>query len=159
MTEPKKKRNLKTKSDIFQPPKGDKTTRRKAVKQTVLEYMDKGLSAEEAYCIANPGHTPTARLLQLYRKEHQHITLSHPVLVAKAQDAIAETLDGHTIVTEQGETITPTYSNRLQAAQMVLDRAEPIIKVSHNLNVNASVPIVDLSKYLNIPQPPVSQEK
>ena len=64
MTEPKKKRNLKdskavdgqkrkrsltSKSDIFQPPKGDKTTRRKAVKQTVLEYMDKGLSAEETY--------------------------------------------------------------------------------------------------------------
>jgi len=119
-----------------------------AKKKLVMEYMTKGLTAEEAYAVANPGHAPTKRLMQMYRKEHQTVTLSNPVLVEAAQNVIAETLDG-LVLERNGEKIIPTYSNRLQAAQMVLDRAEPIIKINQNLNINSSVNIIDLSNYLS----------
>ena len=129
-------------------PVGNKKGQSKALKQKVLQYMDKGLSAEESYCIANPGHTPTKRLMQMYRKEHQTLLLTNPILVEAAQNVIADTLDGIALEVN-GELIAPTHSNRLQAAQMVLDRAEPIIKINQNLNINAECSVVDLSRYLN----------
>jgi hypothetical protein len=114
-----------------------------------MHYMDKGLSAEEAYALANPHHSPTKRLMQMYRKEHQNIVLANPILVEAAHNAIAETLDG-VVLERNGEKIIPTYTNRLAAAQMVLDRAEPIIKINQNLNINSDIKLVDLSNYINI---------
>ena len=126
---------------------GNKAGDKKATKEKLFSYMDKGLSAEEAYLIANPGKTPTKRLMQIYRKEYNTIQLTNPIIVEAAQNVVADILDGVPLECN-GEYIPPTHSNRLQAAQMVLDRAEPIIKLNQNLNINADVNIVDLSKYL-----------
>lgn len=45
--------------------------------------------------------------------------------------------------------VYPTHTNRLTAASMVLERAEPVIQhvESHNLNVQLDMSPVDLSKY------------
>ena len=40
-------------------------------------------------------------------------------------------------------------STVLAATQMVFDRVQPIVKVNHNLNVNAKVDPVDLSEYMS----------
>lgn len=100
-------------------------------KNKVLEYMNKGLTAREAYQLVFADE-PTKRRLQQYTKEHRALTLTNPVLVQKAHDVISETLEGKVLV-QDGVQIVPTYSNRLQAAAMVLDRAEPIIKINQNL--------------------------
>ena len=45
------------------------------------------------------------------------------------------------------EEIAPTWTNKIAAASMIYDRVEPV--VHQNLNVNATISPVDLSKYTN----------
>jgi hypothetical protein len=126
----------------------EKLNPRTVRKNKVLEYMNKGLSAREAYTLVHPGDEPTTRRMQQLTKEHKALTLTSPPMVEAAHNVILETLEGKVIISG-GEKIIPTASNRLQAAAMVLDRAEPIIRINQNLNINSELKVIDLEKYRN----------
>lgn len=94
-------------------------------------------------------------------KKSESFTINTPAMRKRALKAITETLDMKPVDREiynskTGEIITvkerPTITNRLQAAGMVVDRSEPIIRRNENLNVNADISPVDLSAYLR-PKP------
>jgi hypothetical protein len=121
-------------------------------KNKVFEYMNRGLSVEEAYALAFPGEDATQRRMQQYKKEFKTLTLTRPEMVESAHKVIKDTLDAKVII-RGDDKIIPTYSNRLQAAAMVLDRAEPIIKINQNLNVNTELALVDLERYRNSNSP------
>jgi len=97
--------------------------------------------------------------LSRFRKKVSKLLVAQPKRVRSAMQALDDTLrmvpityDASRPVAGVGkvdytETIMPSITNRLAAAAMVLDRADPIIKHNVNLNVNTDISPVDLSEY------------
>lgn len=81
-------------------------------------------------------------------------TLCKPAVVKKAHKAVLDTLEMKPIKRTKKvkgviveEEILPTHTNRLQAAQLVLDRVEPVVQRHENVNVNLDFSPIDLSQY------------
>ncbi len=109
----------------------------------MLQLMDKDISPEDAAKLVKGKDKICRSTKEDLKKKHARYSLTKPKLVKLAHKAIEETL----AMTEVNE-VKPSYTNRLTAAQMVMDRVEPVVKVNHNLNVNANVDPVDLTAYM-----------
>lgn len=81
-------------------------------------------------------------------------TLCKPAAIKKAHKAVLDVLQmkpvkrtkfvkGEAVVEE----ILPTHTNRLQAAQLILDRVEPVVQRHETVNVNLDFSPIDLSQY------------
>ena len=111
----------------------------------MFEMLDRGLTIDEAWTLSKPGKELTPANKSLIKQKFELYSLQHPKRIKKAALAVDKTLSGKSI----GDAKPPNTSDILTAAKMVLDRAEPIINTSQNININTSVSPVDLSKYLN----------
>jgi hypothetical protein len=138
----------------------------------VMQAMDKGLSAEEAYFLVTGKRVMHRNTKSDLKKKHDKWLLSRPQLQKLASNAVRDTLKMMPVETESVETcpgckagqdkpsckvcsgtgvlktvIHPSYTNRLAAAAMVVDRVDPVVRQSMNLNVNKTFIEVDLVKY------------
>lgn len=113
--------------------------------RTIKKLVDSGVPIDEAYTLAQPDKPVTRQAQHSMRKKLEAIALTEPKRVNKAIKAIESTLQGK----PTGSVKNISTSDVLNAAKMVLDRAEPIVNVNQNLNVNVSASPVDLSQYLN----------
>lgn len=113
-----------------------------------LNLMDKGVNVRDAHKLATGQEKTSAQSLSALNKKFKQHSLTRPDIVKLAHRAVKETLKMVEVVNSKGEVTTPSHTNRLAAAQMVMDRAEPVVKVNHNLNINAEISPVDLSKYM-----------
>ena len=111
----------------------------------IFKYLDKGLSIEEAYKLVKPDRELTRQAKHELCKKHELYSLQNPKRVKKAALAIDKTLSGQIV----GDAKQPNASDILTAAKMVLDRAEPVINVNQNLNVNVDISPINLDKYKN----------
>ena len=138
--------------------KGQLTTKvRTAIKLTA----DHGVPVKEAMILAGYGPRLPNSTVKGIRDKAAKYALTSPRMVRKAHRAIEDTLDMKPItyaaskpvagigVVDYTETIMPTVTNRLAAASMVMDRDQPTINRNVNLNINADLHPVDLSKYCN----------
>ncbi len=114
--------------------------------QAVKLIVNHGLDAKTALKLAtgnpNPGRTAVGEL----RRKAARYSLTRPAMVKMAHDVVKKTLagepDSYTTqkLTRSGEVVTvtetvaPTHTNKLTAAAMVFDRAEPVIRQNVNLN-------------------------
>jgi hypothetical protein len=96
--------------------------------------------------MARNGNPPADRTVTDFRRKAAAYSLTRPAMVKLAHDAVKNALSGQVdtyttqkmnkngeIVTIQ-ETIAPTVTNKLVAAAMVMDRNQPIVHQSVNLN-------------------------
>lgn len=109
----------------------------------VFKYMDRGLSINEAYKLVKPEKELSRQGAYELKKKHEQYSLLNPKRVKKAALAIDKTLNGRAI----GDAAPPKHSDVLNAARQVLDRAEPIVTVNQNFNVNADISPVNLDSY------------
>ena len=87
------------------------------------------------------------------------LSLIHPKMVKSAARVIRDVLDlkpievERTTVTKSGQVVDytdniyPSHTNAIQAAAMVYDRVEPVVRQQVNLNLNADIAPVDLEAY------------
>lgn len=120
-------------------PRGKRGPYSKTVAKAKL--IDSGVPIEEALKIVNPSAQLTKAAKDNAIKATQNYLLTQPEMVHLAKNAVKETLEMATV-----NGVQPTVSNRISAAQMVFDRAEPIIKQSEDVHHVIFHP-VDLSKY------------
>ena len=137
--------------------------------QEIMKLMDQGLTPEEACKLAKDKDNIHANTKTDLKQKHERWLLTRPAIVKLAQKAVKDTLQMKAIKTGSqvlcpeckgrareetvcplcsdvglvNEAVTPTTTNRLAAAQMVMDRADPVIK--KNLNINASLNFTDVS--------------
>ena len=102
---------------------------------------ENGLKTEEA---AKALDYKTSSAYQINAKLKKY-SLTHKKMVKSASKVVQNILDGKA----WGSIDKIKDNSALMAAQMVYDRIEPIVRQSMNLNVNADISPVDLSKYLN----------
>lgn len=81
-------------------------------------------------------------------------TLCKPAAIKKAHKAVLDVLEMKPVKKKKlakgvvvEEEILPTHTNRLQAAQLVLDRVEPVVQRHENVNVNLDYSPIDLSQF------------
>jgi hypothetical protein len=114
----------------------------------IFKFMDKGVDVKDAYSLVKPDKQPSIHALKKMKSEYNKWSLCKPDMVESAHNAVKETIEMKKV---KGQ--LPSINNRLQAASMVLDRAEPKVTVNHSTNVDISYDPVDLAKYL------ISQDK
>jgi hypothetical protein len=110
--------------------------------QQILKLVSMGMSIEEAYEICEPNKPLKSYTKRRLKKQLQDYTLKTTKFVKLAHKAIEDTLKMKEI---NGS--APTVTNRLVAANMVLERCEPVIK-EQKTEVSITWLPVDLSKYL-----------
>jgi len=118
-----------------------------------IALMSSGLNAAEAVRCVDGIEKPSARRVKRAEEMFERFSLAHPELVNAAQKVVKDAMEFKPKV-RKGKVITPTYAQALEAAKMVLDRADPVI--NRNLNVNINVDPVDLSRYREPGQQEVS---
>jgi hypothetical protein len=122
-----------------------------------LTMMDNGVDALTALQLTNNKQKISPVTKYKLEKKYQRYSLLSPNMRKMAHNAIKDCLSDAPIIQKrkdkQGneiiEEIPPTWTNKIAAASMVYDRAEPVVRQNANLNVNVDVHPVDLSLYLN----------
>lgn len=120
-----------------------------------------GLEKNAAFKLASGKDRFTAQAVCAQEKKFKKWSLARPSLIKSATKAIEETLKMSPVEMEVFNPKTgtvenikqyPSFTNRLTAAGMIVDRADPIIKKTENLNLNAELAApIDLSAYLMRP--------
>ena len=114
----------------------------------VFTLMDKGLCAEDATKLIKNKDKLSPNAKTKINKKYAQYSLQKPAIVKLAHNAIKDTLNMTEVVDSSGNVSIPSHTNRLAAANMVMERSQPVIKQNLNLNVNADVSPVDLSEYI-----------
>ena len=124
-------------------PKYYKTT------QAALKMMDSGVDARTALQIVNNTPKPARQTISSLKAKYRQYSLTHPKLLKLAHNAVKDCLTDQPIINrrkdKQGQEIieetAPTWANKIAAASMVYDRAEPTRGnpevVNNNLTINA----------------------
>ena len=117
--------------------------------QAALKMMDSGVDARTALQIVNNTPKPARSTVQSLKAKYRQYSLTHPKLVKLAHNAVKDCLTDQPILSKrtdkQGNEIieenVPTWANKIAAATMVYDRAEPTRGnpevVNNNLTINA----------------------
>jgi hypothetical protein len=105
-----------------------------------------GHEPREAIKLVTGNTTPNRNTVADIRQKAARYSLQRPAMVKLAHKVVADTLKGKADqihqqkVNKDGqvvdfiEQIAPTHTNKLAAAAMVFDRAEPVIRQNVNLN-------------------------
>lgn len=112
--------------------------------EAVFALVDKGMPLDKAYKTIRPDKELTTSGMNRLKQKYKQHTLTQPKIVKSAIKAVTDTIN---MVEVNG--VMPSVTNRLTAAQMVLDRAEPIITKNLNINANLDISPVDLTKYVD----------
>ena len=116
-----------------------------------MELCNAGYEAKEALTIVNGNRPPQPSDVSHFKNRYKKYSLLHPQTVKLANSVILNVLRGEQRqvpqqrVTKSGEvvdiieTITPSHTNQLEAAKMVYDRFEPVIKINENNNNNTDM--------------------
>lgn len=128
--------------------------------QKVMDLItNHGIEPKEALTLID-GEIPSPSRVSRLKEKVRKYSLSAPKMVKLAHQAVKETLqmkpieyEAHKAVPGVGvvdytDTLLPSITNRLAAAAMVLDRDQPIVKVSVNANMNADIDPVDLALFM-----------
>ena len=146
---PAKKKTTKTnQSDI--PKRGDVNYMQPDTLK-IMQLMDKDIKPEDAVKLVKGKDIIHRNTKGDLKKKHARYSLTKPNIVKLAHQAVKDTLKMTEVIDSEGKVSLPSHTNRLAAASMVMDRVEPVVKVNHNLNVNANVDPVDLSVYMTKP--------
>lgn len=108
-----------------------------------FDLCDRGMEPKLALSVVNNGQPVTPTAVSLFKRKYEKYSLTTKKMQKLAHKAVQETLE-----MKEVNGVLPTVSNRISAAQMVVDRVDPIVKVNENHNVNVDLHPVDLSKYL-----------
>ena len=129
-------------------------------KKALALVINHGVDPKEAYTLAN-GREPSPANLTGFKQKVEKFSLQAPALQKLAHQVVKDTLKGKVRtyeaqkvcagigVVDYIETVSPSHTNQLAAAAMVMDRVDPILKVSLNRNEHVEIPPIDLSNYLN----------
>ena len=105
-----------------------------------------GVEPREALKLATGNPSPGRTAVMEIKQKAARYSLSRPAMVKLAHKVVADTLKGkpdqivqqkvdkNGQVVEYVEQIAPTHTNKLAAASMVFDRAEPVVRQNVNLN-------------------------
>jgi hypothetical protein len=115
--------------------------------KTIMALMEKGMDARTALIVGTGNIDPHRNTVTQVKKKYEKWSLARPAMVKLAHQAVQETLAMKPIITSDGKEIHPSHTNRLAAAAMVADRAEPVVRQNVNLNLNAEISPVDLDRY------------
>ena len=121
---------------------------------------ENGIEREKAYKLAGYKGTTQKAICEIEKRIKKH-SVASPALVKLSKNAVRDTLqrlpslqEVETAAGIKTVKVYPTHRDRLQAANIVLDRAEP----KQNVNINADVDVqndyIDLSAY-RLPKPKV----
>jgi hypothetical protein len=115
--------------------------------QKAIELVvNHGLTPSDALCLATGKQQIDSGTLSRFRAKVQKHSLARPAMVKLAHSVVQDVLRGKAdSVTTQKlgkngqvvdiiEQIAPTHTNKLAAAAMVFDRAEPVVRQNVNLN-------------------------
>ena len=115
----------------------------------VFEMMDMGLSAEDATKLVKNKDKLSPNAKTKINKKYEKHSLAKPAMVKLAHNAIQDTLKMAEVVDSTGNVSIPSHTNRLAAANMVMDRAQPVVRQNLNLNIKADIDPVDLTNYMS----------
>ena len=114
--------------------------------QAIKLIVDHGVIPRDALLLARNGKPPSTTAVHEIRRKAAQYSLTRPAMVKLAHDCVKNVLSGvvdvHTTekIDRQGnvvtirESVAPTHTNKLAAASMVMDRDQPIVHQSVNLN-------------------------
>jgi hypothetical protein len=134
---------------IFTPQPVQQATRPRIYGKTAIALklaIEHGVEPRDALLMARNGKPPADRTVTDFRRKVAKYSLTRPAMVKMAHDVVKNTLMGQndTYTTEKMtrdgrvvtvcETVAPTFTNKLAAAAMVMDRDQPIVHQSVNLN-------------------------
>jgi hypothetical protein len=94
------------------------------------------------------GRPVSKRTVDGFKDKVRKYALTVPSLVKKARNRVRDTIDMVPLVTNSGEEVYPSHTNALAAASMVLDRDQPVVNRSVNLNISTAIDPVDMEKYI-----------
>jgi hypothetical protein len=141
-----------------------------------FDLMDKDVSPKDAHKLATGIDKPHPRTIDALKKKYDKHLLSKASTVKLASKVYLQTMKMEPVRTDEikacpeckgkkddegspspcatcGSTgivntlLYPSHTNRLAAAEAVMDRIDPIVKQSMNLNINKTFIEVDLGKY------------
>lgn len=129
--------------------------------KTALDLaINHGVDEKTALILAHGGKQVSPGAITQFKAKVAKYRLTAPNMVKLAHNAVKDALKDKAIevqqqafdkktgeVVEYTEKIAPTWTNKLAAAAMVLDRNEPVVKVNHNVNVNLDFMPIDLEDY------------
>ena len=137
-----------------------------SIQRKTLEYFrlrEMGLEKNCAFKLSSGKDKFTVQAVCQAEVKFKKWSLARPKLIKLAEKAVEATLKMSPVEMEvfnpktgEVENIKqyPSFTNRLAAAAMIADRADPIIKKTENLNINADLAVpIDLSAYLLRPGP------
>lgn len=139
----------------------------------IMQMMNRGVSIEDAYKLVKNKDIIHRNTKADIKKKYAKWSLTRPQLVNLAQKAVKETLQMKCAETGVqilcpgckgkkndaqvcaqckdvgliSEKSTPSHTNRLAAATMVMDRAEPVIRKSLSLSVDLNFTDVNLESF------------
>jgi len=129
------------------PPSGGNSPRMyKKTERACQLIVNHGVDPKEALKLATGNPSPGRTAVMEIRQKAARYSLQRPSMVKLAHKVVKDTLSGKADkittqklhrdgkVIEIVETIAPTHTNKLQAAAMVFDRAEPVVRQNVNLN-------------------------
>ena len=114
--------------------------------QALKLVLDHGVTPRDALLLARGGNPPSVAAVKNFKQKVAKYSLTRPAMVKLAHDCVKNVLSGvvdvHTTekIDRQGnvvtirESVAPTHTNKLAAAAMVMDRDQPIVHQSVNLN-------------------------
>ena len=123
-------------------PEPKMTSRTRQAMKLVLEHQ---VEPKDALILAH-GRAVDRSAVTAFKAKVARYSLTRPAMVKLAHDVVKNTLSGQvdTYTTQKlhrdgtvmtvTETLVPTHTNKLAAAAMVFDRAEPVIRQNVNLN-------------------------
>jgi hypothetical protein len=99
-----------------------------------IQLVNAGVSPEMALRFSNQKDNIRPETVSRFKQKLKKYTLTHPKLVKLAHNAVQDCLTDQPIISKrtdrQGNEIieenTPTWANKIAAASMVYDRAEPV---------------------------------
>jgi len=109
-----------------------------------------GMPPAQAHSIANGGKKTTPGGVRAAKRRNLFFQLAHPKRIRAAAQAVDETI-AMLPVQAGNKVVVPTISNRLEAAKMVLDRADPIHQVVEHRQVSDYDPL-DLDRFVLVPR-------
>lgn len=115
----------------------------------IMKHMDNGVSIEDSVKLVKGKNKIHPNTKTNIKKAYERYSLTKPKVVKLAHDALLDTINMVEVVDSQGNVSKPSHTNRLTGINMVLDRAQPVVRQNMNVNVNADIDPVDLSVYLN----------
>ena len=117
--------------------------------ERIMKLMDKDVSIEDAVKLVKGKDNIHPNTKTDIKKKHDRYSLTKPKMVKLASKAIEDTLAMQGITDSEGNVSMPSHTNRLAAANMVMDRAQPVVRQNLNLNIKADIDPVDLTNYMS----------